>query len=498
MTAHILPSPPGRGGRSWWQTGLAACAVTVLANTPLDAQVQPGNPAAAHGRQEARLRADAQTLALVDDYQALGRVHEAWAAAQPLLRSPRLYRDRIVRLAELAVDANDPNAALALLARLKGGRLTMEGVAVEGRARLAAGHPLEALTALSSLSRDVLEMPAALALIDSTRAVSGLRAADRVASGFWVNDPSWSELLARQVVLAAESGDTARSERLLEKLDALDPTRARLAEAEIALAAGRPAQAIARLEIAPPGGWPDLADHLSAAALAQSGRLAAAIDTLSRLAHRRPSATAAIRLAEWRWRLHRNDDTRRAVDTLVVSTGRHGEALRAAARVRLAEDRPLDAVALFEPELRNGTLPLESLALVAEAFRRADRPARGLELLEARVPTEGAPALLMAALTAEVRGTVEGRRLLRTLAKTPAATPDVLTTWAEMTESAQERVQILRDAARRFPLDAGVALALEQAQRHAGTAGRETAAPAVALAALDTSVWVPVDALAAR
>ncbi|MFN7914185.1 MAG: hypothetical protein U0Q55_02515 [Vicinamibacterales bacterium] len=225
-------------------------------------------------------------LTLVDANRALGRAYAAWQVARVLVDQPGEAGGATVLLANVALEADQPDAALRLA---RSGMATNALVEVLGRAHLAMGNPALAVATLRGRT-DSLSPPAALALIDATAALEGPRAAATLAAGFDGSQPAWEDVAVRQLELARASGRADSVSTLERRLCTGDNWPCHLATAEAALMAGRPLDALKTAEglHATGSGRQRRLDELRAWALAALGEHAKAGAILTRLIESTP------------------------------------------------------------------------------------------------------------------------------------------------------------------------------------------------------------------
>jgi tetratricopeptide (TPR) repeat protein len=386
--------------------------------------------------------------ALVEAWRAAGDSEAAWALAEVVWRRAPEASLR-VGLAELALETGRADEALALARGLEADDVPVQRAAAvaEGAALLALGRPAEARRVLEPLLPDAR---AGLGWLDAVAWLEGVPSALR-ESGRWPirAEPAWSDVLARRAVWQVHLGDRAGADQSLALAMAADPVRGRLAAAEVALAARRPAEAERTFRAVLLDRPQDVRaiDGLSTA-LAEQGRWDEALATLGSLRERRPAdARWAIRAAEWRHRQAPSPETLRAVADVA---GAHAlpEGRRALARAHYSSGQFQRAATMLGDPSR---LAEPDRLLVARSLRAMDRPGDALAVLRAG-PVWSAEALLLTAeLEAALNGPAAVAATFAGLTSRADAEPDWFLVWAGLQTSGTDRVRVLEQGAARFP-----------------------------------------------
>jgi tetratricopeptide (TPR) repeat protein len=385
--------------------------------------------------------------ALIEVLRALGDSDGAWTVAEHAWHVSAEAGDR-VNLAELALETGRLEEALALASSLEQDDiLGARARAIEGRALLALGRPADARRVLEPL---VPAPGASLAWLDAVAASEGLSAAVAAAATLPVTATvAWADVNARRAVWKSQLGHRADAERLLADVAAVDPVRARLATAEMALASGRPADAEAELRRLLAERPHDLRalDGLSTS-LAEQGRWDEALATVSAIRARRAAeARWAIREAEWR---HRQAPTAGRLSALEAVVGAHphadGPGALARAYFRSGQfDRAIEQ--LGAP----AGLAEHDLVLLARSLRAAGRSAEARDALATRA-TPGVEALLLRAeLEAAITGPAAADAVFVELTRRADADPDWYVAWADLMTSSGEVLRVLARGSARFP-----------------------------------------------
>ncbi|HEX5069567.1 MAG TPA: tetratricopeptide repeat protein, partial [Vicinamibacterales bacterium] len=317
-----------------------------------------GHPAEAVTRLEEVIRlaphdVDAQ-VSLIDAYRAVGRPRDAWALAEPLVPQSQ-DANRCLMWADLALNADRPEAVPAILNRVPASAtLTGLRTALLGRSLQAMGQPADALRLLSSLDPKDLDAAAALALIDSQIAVSGLASALASSRAFAADAPAWRDVAARQYVIESAAGDAARAAASREKLNRWDPQAVSIADAEVELARQQPQKALTALaRLDANRRTADVLD-LESIALAGVGRYPEALKSTIELRALRPESFAyALREADLRHRIAPSAGTRARIASLAESHPENRDAAALLARVRLTDASEFDAAARRQFALGN-------------------------------------------------------------------------------------------------------------------------------------------------
>jgi len=415
--------------------------------------------------------------ALVEVLRASGDGEAAWTVADEVWRGAPDASLRL-GLAELALETGRTDEALTLARALEQDDMLGErAVAVEGSALLALGRPAEARRVLERLLPDAR---AGVAWMDAVALIDGVPIALRESERLPVRaHPAWADVLARRAVWQAQLGDRAGVDQSLALAMAADPVRGRIAAAEVALAARRPAEAERALRVVlvdRPGDVRAL-DGLSVA-LAEQGRWDEAMTTLASLMERRPADPRwALRAAEWRHRQAPSAETLRALETVAdaysVPAGRS-----ALARACYASGQFQRAVSVLGDPT---ALPEPDRLLLARSLRAMDRPADAIKVLRTRPVSSVEGQLLTAEIEATLNGPAAVAATFAELTRRADAEPDWFLVWADVQTSAADRVRVLEQGATRFPGHA----ALQERLAVAAWAGREAE---VALRAADRAL----------
>ncbi len=186
------------------------------------------------------------TDALIDVLRANGRPDAAWPLALAHWDAAGSPVERRAAVASLALETGRFDEALTRARALAADpAVGVQAKAIAAGALLAYGRGSEAKAELGIL---VPEPGSALAWIDAVAATDGVAAALRAAEPIaGRTERPWADVIARRASWYAQTGQHRDSERVLGELDAVDQPRAALARGEIALAMGRPAEAIPRL-----------------------------------------------------------------------------------------------------------------------------------------------------------------------------------------------------------------------------------------------------------
>jgi tetratricopeptide (TPR) repeat protein len=436
--------------------------------------------------------------ALIDAYRANHRPAMAWKAAEPIAYDTALSSDRRLALASLALEADRPVDALALVERLPDGA-DVNAATLRGRSLLAMGRPAAAHDVLSALAPLDLSPEGALALVDATHEMSGAEAALSTAALFPASTPEWRDVLARRVVLEAVAGIPSRAADLRRPLADLDPDAIVIVDAEIALGRRRPHDALARLAGLPPGARTHRSIDLEQVARAGTGDLQGALELVLHLRRERPDSLGLrIREAELRYRLDPITTTLAGLVELAYTTGNPSAALLAA-RMLLEARRYADVLALLGPEERWMSLPLEARLVAARALHALTRSSEALSLLSDVPGSFATGAELRAELIAVVEGPGKAAPAFADAAARDTATPQLFLKWAEITPSPSSRIEILERGARRLPGDVAILTRLAHAYWAGGhpADARAAALEAVALDPYAGEAWFLLVDLAA-
>ncbi len=443
--------------------------------------------------------------ALVDALRASGRSYEAWSASRPLLDAAATSAagtDRLLGLAHLALEADEPGMVGPVLARLDAAASDpIERTSLRAEAALALGRPADARRLLASVDPRALAPDAALALIDGTMAMDGPGAALGVAGVFTSGTPAWRDVLARRALLEAVVGDAQRFASLRAALGTLDRTAVPVLDAEVALAEERPHDALAVLRAIPEDQAEARTNDLLSTALAGTGNLSAARDRLAQLRHARPRFVPfAIREADLAWRAAPSAATLSAVLDLPARFPGDWNAVIEAALALETDSRPADALARLGGETHLADVPLAGRLVAARALRTLGQARDALALLDGVPAISGRAAVLHAQLLASVDGWPRANRAFAALAARASATPSVFLAWASAAPTPADRTPVLAGAAVRFPDDPDVLSALATARWQTGDrdGARQAAEHAVDCSTGPSNAWlVYIDATAA-
>ncbi len=443
--------------------------------------------------------------ALVDAHRGLGASYEAWRVALPLMDAVTTPVSRLLMLAELALEADQPAAVDPLLARVPADAASPHvRRALEGRALAALGRPAEAAAVLASIPASERSAATTLTLVDSVYATRGTAAAldTVVASGFygWAGtgarpdeasvDAPAKDLLARVAMLETLAGSpsAASARRDLAQLDETAPV---FVDVEVALAEGRSLDALAALANLPAAADVRRAADLRVTALAGSGNLRAAADALRVLRAERPDFVPfVLREAELAWRLSPGDDTLAAVLALPARFARNRHADVTAARALAFEGRHDDVIAVLGGPTERAQLTTEGRVLMARSLSTLGRATDALAMLNG-LDLRGSSAIFGAELVTEVEGQAAGARAFAALATRVDVSADVYRAWATTTSDLNARRIVLENGVRRFPDHAGILTSLAVVSSALGdrAASREVAARAVERDPLSGEAW---------
>jgi tetratricopeptide (TPR) repeat protein len=447
--------------RLW--TGDASAAVGVLAPF-VDAH--PGDVAARD--------------ALVDAHRGVGDSPAAWRAAGPLVASNTTTPARLLVLAEIALEADHPQAVEPILDRVPEqaapGIVRLE---LRGRALAALGRPADAVRVLSAVSASALSGQARLALVDSVFAMRGVGEAGGIAR-LAAADGKHVDLLARRLMLDTLAASDTSPAEARTTLAASDPALPALVDAEVALARQRPFDALAALQTLPPDAHPQRAAALRVAALAGSGNVQAAVETLQALRRGRPDYTPFIlRESELEWRLRPGAGTREPVLALPSRFPGNRDAAATAARVLAFEQRHAEVLEVLGGLSARPDLPIEGRVLMARSLWALGRADDALATV-ADIQLRGPDAVFRAELMGRVNGPVAADRAFRALVDSDEASADLFLAWAGLTPDPRRQLAVLEDGARRF--DANAVLLSRLAMARAAVGDREGSLAAAELA----------------
>lgn len=401
---------------------------------------------------------------LVDAYRATRQPYAAWAVAEPLLKVPSLSDERIVMLAELSLEADRPDVVEPLVGRIRGGARAKAGVELSGRALLALGRPHAAARLLRGMSPSDLSPAGALALIDSVVSINGHRAALGVARCFGLETEPWADVLVRRIVIETLAGEAGRATALRRSLQRLDAELATVADAEVALAAGRPLDALKVLASIEASHYRDRVNDLRSVALVEAGRLAEAQQTLRTLSTGRPHFTAfAVREAVLAWRVNPSPEARDDLLRLAQRVAGHREAEASIAQALLSSGRYADTLAVLADGRQQGDLPLQGIVAAAIALRAEGQASDALALLSGHDELHESAAILRAQLAAAVKGPHAAQEEFSMLAARADATAAAFDAWAAVLTDRAQQIQVLERAIERFPDRAGLLTGLASA-----------------------------------
>ncbi len=317
--------------------------------------------------------------ALVDAYRGVGRAYDAWDVASDLAGANRWSDARILVFAEVALEADAPREAEALLDRLApGADIGRARHVLRARAALALGRPGDARRMLAEVPVTDLPAQGALALIDSTLAVQGRLAALTVARQVARDDVAWKDVFARRVMLELLV-DPASASSLRAQLAALDSALTLVVDIEVALAREDADQALALLDSAAID-----TDRLADLRATAQGATPRSAEILSRLRTTRPGFTPfEIREADLAWQLNRTDEAFDRLAAIHASMPDHQPAAVALARALAARGRHRDAVDLIAriaPEADRTLAAHTVLAASLQALAAAEVPPVALQV----------------------------------------------------------------------------------------------------------------------
>ena len=436
--------------------------------------------------------------ALIDAYRATGRPRLAWPLASSRLHDEGVSDTRRLQLASLAIEADHPDRALEA-ARALESREPEAARMLAGQALLALGRPAEALESLESIDGVRRDPAATLALADAVAAMEGVARALDVARGVSSRGPAWSEFDARHAQWEAIAGDRVAARSIRDRLAQIDPRRAALLDAEIALADRQPAAAVNPLRDLVVDDGDGRAADLYATALAGTGDVEAALRVLGVLRQARPSFVPfELREAEWAWRAERTPARLTRVLDLARRHATRADAQAMAARVLFEEgqyDGALDALGGNEAAwLRQ---PVDGHIVAARALRALGRPEEALRVVGSVPVADGEVALLRAQLTSVVHGAEAAGPLFESLAASDRNSPGVYLAWGAVQATPRSRQLVLERAVGRFPRNVELLTALAEAAAAAGDwpSAIDAADGAIALDEQRIDAWiVEVDA----
>ena len=436
--------------------------------------------------------------AIIDAYRATGRPARAWTLATARLEDPSLTSQRRFDLAELAIEADQPERALDLALALEpehpGGA---RGLA--GRALLALGRPADAQATLRARSAVAHSPTSTLAFAEAVATMEGPERALAVVRGTPIAEPAWIEVLARRALWEATAGDREVAQSLITRTATLDGRRAALLKAEIALVDEQPAVAVATLRNLIETDADGRATDLYATALAGTGDLEGAERVLATLRARRPRFVPfALRQAEWRWQAKRSPDRLSAVLELARTHEARADAAVSAARVLIDEARFEDALRVLGNRRETWQRqPVDGRLIAARALRELGREHEALELVASRPIVTGPAAMLRAELTAAVDGPAAADALFADLAALPRSGPAVYLAWSAVQVSPAAQRVVLERAVSRFPRNLEILAARAHAHGNLGewASALTDADRAISLDSRRADMWiVKVDA----
>jgi tetratricopeptide (TPR) repeat protein len=440
--------------------------------------------------------------ALVDAYRGASRSYDAWQAARPLVENATTPDARQRAFVDLALEADEPGAAVSLLDRLSARSAESSWLLEQrGRAALALGQPARALHLLASVPVDALRPEGALALIDAVVSLRGFTAGLEVARQVSRDGGAWQGVFARHAMLEVVAGDLQIAAAMRARLIKGDSRSGAILDAEVALALENPSEALAVLRRVPDvDGGPRTLD-LFMTALAGVGEVKQAREGLAPLQATRPRFVPFIvRAAELDWRIAADDLSLASLMTLPASTLGHEAAVLAKARALAGIGRHAEVVAMFADRAVAGTLSLAERTALARSLRAVDRTADALKAIESDVALPGSAGLLRADLLLAVRGWPDANAAYRALAERPEASASVMRAWAAAAPTSADRLAILDAAVVRFPSDAPLWSSLAAARLGIGqpAVARDAAERSIALDPTRQEAWVTaVDATSA-
>ena len=435
--------------------------------------------------------------ALIDALRAVGDPDAAWTLAAGRWSDHQASADRRLAVASLALETGRVTDALVRARALESDPVVgADARAIVAGALIASGRPDEARAALGHLRN---APGAALAWLDATALIDGvgtaLRAADLLSER---RGAGWEELEARLALWHAQMGHRGESEQRLSLLATSHPSRAALARAEIALATGRPADAVALLQplVAQAPGHLRAHDVLSTS-LAELGQWDEAFARLAALRAARPDdARWAIRDAEWQHRRSPSPATLAAVEAAASAAPELGEGRSALARTYLRAGDPARAAATLGPN----PLADHDAILAARALRATGQPDRALAALNGRVDGSVELRLLRAALAGATASRAAVDAEFGELTSREDADPAWFLAWADAVNDAVYARRVLERGVGRFPLEALLheRLAVTAWAARDVAAARRSAERAISLDDRRLGAWFVQVELAAR
>ena len=393
--------------------------------------------------------------ALVDALRAEQRPDEAWIRVEGLLAHGFPGSAKRLVWAQLALEARRAGDALKLVdfetSTPADGRSVQS---IRGQALSQLGRFEEARTILEPIVDAAARPEEVIALVDSVEATSGILEAIHVAERWDSTDRGWIEVAGRLAVLDARNGSGDAARQRLEAIARLDATRGLLLEAEIELASRNPRRALEILDtLALEQPRETRAADLYATALAESGDLDQALESIARIRAKRPDDVAwQVREADWQVRRSPGHEHLEALERLAADHPQRSDA-RLALAAAYARDHRWDAAraalkldgrsaaVLTEPEIDIAVASLAALRRVDEALALvADRRIGSYSL-----------ALRQAELIAQRDGAAAAGQMFSGVAARADADAAVYLAWAQVSGSGARAEQILNDGAGRFP-----------------------------------------------
>ena len=422
-------------------TGEPRRAVPVLENV---LQILPHRPAAAR--------------ALIDALRAVGRADEAWRLAQDQLSHGAVSVSAPQRLtwAEVALEAGHAEDALRLAESLSADpNVADQARIIIGRALLALSRPADAREMLRASQPPEPDPAAVLALIDSIAATEGIEAALEEARRWETRDPAWRDVIARCALWERLVGDRASAEHLMAVVQSLDPHRATLLRAEIALAEWRPLDAeqiLTALLVSHPDATHAL--DLLSTALAGQRRWNEALALVSDLETRRPKElTWKIRHAEWAYYRAPSASALLVLEDQVQQHPSRRDARLALAGCYTEAGKPQQALVLLGDTVTDwSTLPEPGRGLAASLLRTLGRREEALAVLQAGPLFSLAFRVLRAELLAAEHGPEAADAEFAALARDPRADASIFIVWAHVHADTRSH-EILEQGWQRFPSD---------------------------------------------
>lgn len=440
-------------------------------------------------------------LAVVDAYRMTGRSYDAFAAAAPLLSDASLPVPRRTALAELALEADQPSAALDIASRLSASSISHETSAIRGRALLSLGRQSEAATLLEGLAPTDLDPPAALATIDAVMATRGPEDAQVVGDRFATIDGAWTSVSTRRLALAQLLGDADKAAAIRGRLCSTAPLACTIADAEAQLLLEDPVSALATVAQTKGAVLTDMdrIDDLRATALEGVSKYKEALAIVVGLRSRMPSRIAlTTRATVLAWRITRDAASLAAVTELTRLYPTDADTRAAVAQVLGLVGKDADAVRLLT---ETGAPPLTSAGRIAlaESLRAVGEPAKALAALgNVRLNTEHV-AMLKSELQAAVEGPAAAIATLREFAKRPQVSEAVFLAWSALEHPGAPRAEVLKLASTRLPQSGRIAAQLSTELLIAGdrAGARQEADRAITLDPTFAPSWfAAVDAIA--